>query len=84
MDERDPHFRRDSLVDMDRGWAMTAELLTATFVWLGIGWLVDRWLGTAPWVMLGGAVIGFGLGTYLVFLRAEAQGKVEEGKRPRL
>ena len=69
---------------MDRGWAMTVELLTATFVWMGIGWLVDRWLDTTPWVMIGGAVLGFALGMYLVFLRADEQGKAEEAKRPRL
>lgn len=36
------------------------ELVSAFAVGLGIGWLLDRWLGTAPWLMvvfilLGGA-----------------------------
>jgi ATP synthase protein I len=84
MDERDRQFRRDTWSDMDRGWAMTVELLTATFVWMGIGWLVDRWLGISPWGMLAGAVLGSALGMYLVFLRADEQGKQEEAKRPRL
>ncbi len=70
--------------DLDNGWAMTVELLTATFVWGGIGWLVDRWLGTGPWVMIGGFVLGFALGNYLIFLRAEEQGKAEEARRERL
>ena len=26
-----------------------------------IGWLIDRWLGTAPWVMLGMMFLGFGI-----------------------
>lgn len=81
MDERDRQFRRDMWRDMDSGWTMTAELLTATAVWMGIGWLLDRWLGTDPWMMLGGALLGFALGTYVVFLRADEQGKAEENRR---
>ena len=75
---------RDFWRDMDSGWAMTVELLTATAVWGGIGWLLDRWLGTDPWALVGGIVLGFALGMYLVFLRADEQGKAEEAKRPRL
>lgn len=67
--------------DLDSGWTMTVGLLTATFVWGGIGWLVDRWLGIAPWAMVAGFVLGFALGTYLAFLRAEEQGRREEAKR---
>ena len=26
-----------------------------------IGWLIDRWLGTTPWVMLGMLFLGFGI-----------------------
>lgn len=81
MDERDRQFRRDMWRDMDSGWTMTAELLTATAVWMGIGWLLDRWLGTDPWIMLGGALLGFALGTYVTFLRADEQGKAEENRR---
>jgi len=69
---------------MDSGWTMTSQLLTATFVWGGIGWLFDRWLDTDPVLMLLGFVLGFGLGTYLVFLRAKQVGEAEEAKRPRL
>lgn len=84
MDERQSQFRRELWADMDSGWAMTVELLTATGVWMGIGWLVDRWLETAPWFLVGGAVIGFALGTYLLFLRAEDTGRAEEAKRKSL
>lgn len=84
MDRRDSEFRRDLWRDADSGWAMTVELLTATGVWGGLGWLVDRWLETGPWFLAAGLILGFGLGMYLVFLRADAQGKSEEAKRPRL
>lgn len=84
MDERDSSYRRELWRDADSGWAMTVELLTATGVWMGIGWLLDRWLSTGPWLMLAGALLGFGLGTWLVFLRAQDQGRAEEAKRPRL
>lgn len=83
----DPQRRADRQAfwrELDSGWGMTVELLTATFVWGGIGWLVDRWLGTGPWVMVGGFVLGFVLGNYLIFLRADEQGRAEEAKRPRL
>ena len=33
------------------GQGMEAALMMAVF--LGIGWLLDRWLGTTPWFMVG-------------------------------
>ena len=84
MDSRDQNFRRELWRDADSGWAMTVELVTATGVWGGIGWLMDRWLGTEPWLLVAGIILGAALGMYLVFLRADAQGKAEEAKRSRL
>jgi ATP synthase protein I len=84
MDNRDQNFRRDLWRDADSGWSMTVYLITATFVWGGIGWLLDRWLDTGPWFTAAGFVLGFGLGMYLVFVRADEQGKAEEAKRSRL
>lgn len=57
--------------DRDDGWTLAAELLTATFVWGGVGWLVDQWLGTGPVVMALGFVLGNGLGIYLIWLRSQ-------------
>lgn len=84
MEPRARPDRRDLWRDLDSGWAMTVELLTATFVWGGIGWLIDRWVGTDPWAMVAGFALGFGLGTYLLFLRGAERQRVEEAKRPRL
>ncbi len=58
--------------DHDSGWALTAEFLSAILVWSGIGWLLDRWLDTEPWLLVAGIVLGAGLGGWLLFLRHRA------------
>jgi F0F1-type ATP synthase assembly protein I len=57
--------------DRGDGWTLAAELVTATFVWGGIGWLGDRLLGTAPVLMALGFVLGNALGVYLIWLRSQ-------------
>ena len=57
-------------VDRDDGWTLAAELLTATFLWGGVGWLLDRWLGTGPVLMAIGFVLGNALGVYLLWIRS--------------
>lgn len=49
---------------------MGLELLVAICTWAGIGYLVDGWLGTRPWFLTIGALVGFGAGMYLVWLRS--------------
>ncbi|WP_205528759.1 AtpZ/AtpI family protein [Desertimonas flava] len=34
-------------------------------VFLGIGWLLDRWLGTTPWFMIGLFLLA-GVGTFII------------------
>lgn len=84
MDERDRSFRTDSYRDMERGWAISVELLTATAVWGAIGWFADRWLGSTPWLFAAGVLVGFGLGTYLVYKHFEVTAAAEAAERPRL
>lgn len=36
----------------------------------GLGWLLDRWLGTWPWLVALGTVVGFALGFYWMLLYA--------------
>ena len=33
-----------------------------------LGWLLDRWLGTAPWILLGGVLLGL-IGGFYQFIR---------------
>ena len=55
----------------DDGWLGAIELVTATFTWGGIGYLVDRfWLETYPVFMSIGFVIGFFAGMYLLWLKS--------------
>ncbi|CAN5847347.1 hypothetical protein BH20ACT7_BH20ACT7_09830 [soil metagenome] len=54
------------------GWFLAVNLVTATLVWGGIGWLVDRWLGTTPWLMSIGFVVGNACGIYLLWLKTSA------------
>jgi ATP synthase protein I len=57
---------------------MGVELLTATLTWAGIGWLVDRWLGTDPWFLATGAILGNAAGIYLVWLRGRRMDAIEQ------
>lgn len=65
--------------DRGDGWTLAAELVTATFVWGGIGWLADRWLTTAPVLMVLGFVLGNALGVYLIWVRSQDRFTREHG-----
>jgi len=34
------------------------SLFVSVAVFCGLGWMLDRWLGTAPWFLAGGLVLG--------------------------
>jgi F0F1-type ATP synthase assembly protein I len=61
--------RRGAWSGLDQSSIMGVELLSATLTWAAIGWLVDRWLGTAPWFLAIGALLGNAAGIYLIWLR---------------
>ncbi len=80
MDDRTAQFRRDAWRDLDTGWIITVELMSAVAVWMSIGWLLDRWVGTDPWLMVAGAALGFVLGMYLAWKRSSEASAAEEAK----
>ena len=41
-----------SPVGLASAWRLTTEMFAAILVGGGLGWLIDRWLGTQPWLML--------------------------------
>lgn len=69
---------QSSMSGLDNASVMGVELVLAVVVWTGIGWLLDRWLGTAPVLMIVGALIGNFAGLYLIWLRS---GRMEDAER---
>ncbi len=83
--QADSH-RRGVLRGLDQSSVMGVELITATLTWAGIGWLIDRWLGTEPWFLAIGALVGNAAGIYLIWLRGRRMDEHEaaDGSRPLL
>ena len=45
-------------------YAAAASLFAAVVSGLIAGWLLDRWLGTGPWLLVAGIVLGAAAGFY--------------------
>ena len=45
-------------------YAAALTLFFSVAVMTGIGWLLDRWLNTKPWLMVVGLVLGAAAGFY--------------------
>jgi ATP synthase protein I len=43
----------------NKGWAVGIEFVGTVLVSAFIGWLIDKWVDTAPWVMIVFLVLGF-------------------------
>ncbi|MEO8435878.1 MAG: AtpZ/AtpI family protein [Pyrinomonadaceae bacterium] len=48
------------------------SLFAAVAAFLAIGWMLDRWLGTKPWLLVAGIVLGSAAGFYQ-FVRATSK-----------
>ena len=53
--------KASSPVGRSQGMRILSDLFGIPFGSALIGWLLDRWLGTAPWVMLALLFLGFGI-----------------------
>lgn len=53
-----------------RGFRLSSELVAGVLVGAGIGWLIDKGLGTVPWGMFVFALIGFTAGVLNVMRSA--------------
>jgi ATP synthase protein I len=45
-------------------YAAAISLFAAVLAGLIVGWLLDRWLGTSPWLLVLGIVLGAAAGFY--------------------
>lgn len=62
-----------------------AELVVAVAVGGGIGFMLDRWLGTGPWLLIGFLLLGNAAGVWNVFRMTNNQGYAagfRQNKRP--
>ncbi len=48
----------------NKGMAAGVEFVGAVLVATFIGWALDKWLGTKPWLMIALLVLGFATGIY--------------------
>ncbi len=58
-DEQESENRKSGLA-----YAAAVALFGSVLTLLGLGWLLDRWLGTSPWLLVAGIVLGSGFGLY--------------------
>jgi F0F1-type ATP synthase assembly protein I len=65
-----PAAHRGMWKGLDHASVMSMELISAVLLWAGLGHLLDRWLGTDPWFLAIGALVGNAAGIYLVWLRS--------------
>ena len=45
-------------------YAAALTLFASVITLCGVGWLLDRWLGTKPWLLVAGIVLGAVTGFY--------------------
>jgi ATP synthase protein I len=60
QDDQDQETRRKTGL----AYAAAFSLFASVIAGLGLGWLLDRWLGTGPWLLVGGMVLGSAAGFY--------------------
>jgi ATP synthase protein I len=65
------------------GWRISIELVVAVVFCGVIGWLVDLWLGTRPWLMIVFIVLGFAAGIRNVVRLANQMEAEYLGKKPK-
>ena len=53
-------------------YAAAFALFVSVAAFSGLGWMLDRWLGTAPWFLVGGVVLG-AIAGFAQFIRLTAK-----------
>ena len=53
-----------------KGFRLSSELVAGVLVGAGLGWLIDRWVGIAPWGLIVFLLLGFAAGVLNVMRSA--------------
>jgi ATP synthase protein I len=68
QEEQNQNFKPESEGETTRksglAYAAAFTLFSTVAVLLGAGYLLDRWLGSSPWGIIGGIVLGSIVGFY--------------------
>lgn len=56
--KRRPDADPRAMRSVGKAWSLAIEMVAAVGVSVFIGWWLDRWLGTAPWGLLGFILLG--------------------------
>jgi ATP synthase protein I len=60
---------------LSRGIRLGTEFIAAILVGAGVGYFLDQWLGTSPWILLVMLMVGFAAGVVNVTRSVEAINK---------
>jgi ATP synthase protein I len=75
----------DKPPDLRGNWksvAVGSDMVAATFVGAAMGYFLDRWLDTSPWMLIVSFMLGVVAGFVMVYRRMQLDGKTNPpGKR---
>ena len=63
------------MTGLSRGLRLGSEFIAAVLVGAGIGFLLDLWLGTSPWILLVMLIVGFAAGVMNITRTVAAMNK---------
>ena len=70
----DSDKKTSPLEDLMGAGTLGIELVVSVLIGAGAGYLLDRWLGTEPWILIAGAIVGAIAGfrqTYLFIVKSD-------------
>lgn len=68
-----PHPRQVAASALARGTRHAFEIAATTLVGAGLGWMLDRWLGTRPWMFLLLLLLGVAAGFWNLLKAVNAE-----------
>jgi ATP synthase protein I len=68
--DRVPPTEQGELAGWYRMAGVGTEFIAAVAVFGGVGYGLDRWLGSSPWLLLIGCGLGFAVGLWLMYKAA--------------